>query len=309
MQHWNDFPMGPATRRFLNIDDERYAGEQGGRPSDELASKFQHELIKHIESQKVDNLLDFVDLLEEFTNMGMSPAAVKLYESNDFEEASENFRAMLSVGCSYMMESDLENAEAALRKAQVLEPSEASPYVNLSNLFYSQHRDQDALIWAEAGLGAEANHHRLWELIASVYMTEDMETAGERVRKLAEEHNSYGGLSLAAHLIAPDDLLFKAQLLEKPFEAGIRDEEYLVEYSAALGLAQQFEKIPAILWQLERVEGKKASWKLKSHVAQAFFALDQEKEAEELIAGLEKSDIPEGILNDLKQTHEQQFSN
>ena len=308
MKHWNNFPMGPACREFLEISKENYEGEQQSRPDEDTAVQFQSELLVHIESHKPKNVLEFVDLLEEFTNMGLSIASVKLYESNDFPEASENFRAMLSVGSAYMMESDLESAESALKKAQALEPSEASSYVNLANLYYSQHRDKDSLIWAEAGLGAEPNHHRLWEVIASIFMAEDMAGAGDRVRQLAEDHNSFAGLSLAAHLIAPDDLLYKSQLLEKPFDSGIRDEEYLVEYTAALGLAQQFEKIPAVLWQLERVEGKKASWKLKSHVAQAFFAMDQEKEAKELIAGLEKSDIPSGILTDLKQTYEQQFT-
>ncbi|SMF79228.1 hypothetical protein [Pseudobacteriovorax antillogorgiicola] len=308
MQQWFQFPMGPTTRKYIGISDQQYKGDsEGHREAD--AAGFQSDLLAFIPDRRPDTILDHVDLIEELTNMGMSQAAVSLYESHSFPEATENFRAMLAIGSAYMMESDLEQAELALRKAQELEPSESSPYVNLASLFYAQHKDQDALVWAKAGLSAEPNHHRLWETIASVFISSDQPSAGEKVRDLAEEHNSYAGLSLAAHLIAPDDPLFKAQLLELPFESGIRDEEYLVEYTAALGLAQQFEKIPNIMWQLERVEGKKASWKIKSHVAQAFFALDQEDEAKEIIGQLEKnSDTPQGILQDLKQTYDQQFT-
>ena len=218
------------------------------------------------------------------------------------ETIHDDFRALLSVGSSYMMEGVHQKATEYLGRAQELEPGELSPYVNMSAIYYSIEEDDDALVWAKAGLKVEANHQKLWEIIASVFLQKDRQTAGEHVEDIARDNNSYAGFSLAAELLNPGDALLKAQLLEEPFEAGIRDDEYLVEYTAALGLAQQFEKIPAILWQLERIEGKKASWKLQAHVAQAFFAMEQEKEAKEIIAQLEKNpETPQSIVSDLKR--------
>ena len=45
-------------------------------------------------------------------------------------------------------------------------------------------------------------------------------------------------LSLAAYLANDKDALLRAQYLELAYENGIRDEEFLVEYAAALGMAQ-----------------------------------------------------------------------
>ena len=84
MKNWNKFPMGPASRKYLEIGDEDYQGEQSQDRSEETAALFQSDLLNFIPSKRPDNVLDHVDLLEEFTNMGMSQAAVKLYELPTF---------------------------------------------------------------------------------------------------------------------------------------------------------------------------------------------------------------------------------
>lgn len=308
MSNWHDYPMGPTLRRYLEIPASEYRGDQNETPNEDLGSQFQAWLLEYLPLNKPASPSETTDLLEELTSMGMSRASIELFKLYPFDSAQNDYRTMTYLGSSHMMEAELEQAQEYFAKAQELEPGEISPYINMAMIHYSLSLDDDAALWARAGLQVEPNHQKLWEIIASVYLTKDKFTAGQKVQDIASEFNSYAGFSLAAELLNQGDFLLKAQLLEKPFESGVRDEDYLIEYSAALGLAQQFEKIPGILWQLEQLEGKKASWKFLVHVAQAFFALEQESEAKEIIARLEKNpETPQSIVSDLKQTFDQQF--
>ena len=192
--------------------------------------------------------------------MGLSKAAIIMYESyiEDFD-ADSDYRALQAAGNSYMMEADLEEALDKLINAHELEPKELSPLVNIAQIYYAQHNDEKAYEWAVAGLRLEPNYGRLWELIASVFMEQSKEGVSDKVKELSVELNSFAGLSLAAYLADEKDALLRAQYLEIAYDNGIRDEEFLVEYTAALGMSQQYEKIPTIIWNLETVE-KKASF-------------------------------------------------
>ena len=138
-------------------------------------------------------------------------------------------------------------------------------------------------------------------------MEKSKDGISEKVKELAIELNSYAGLSLAAYLANDKDALLRAQYLELAYENGIRDEEFLVEYTAALGMAQQYDKIPSIVWNLEKVEKKTVSWKLWSHVAQAQLAMEQFERADEIIMKLEGiADTPANVIKDLKTIYEQE---
>ncbi len=106
-------------------------------------------------------------------------------------------------------------------------------------------------------------------------------------------------------MIDPNDRLLKAQLLGDAFNAGARDDEFLVEYTAALGLAEQFEKIPQVLWRLENMEKKTLHWKLFAHGAQAFLAMNQQEQASDLIKKAARSPhIPAKIIEDLQRVYD-----
>ncbi len=251
MADWHTYPMGPTLRRYLDISPNDYKGDLAAKPSDEMGSQFQNWLLAYLKEHSPASSRETIDLLEELTSMGMSRAAIRLFELYPFDTARDDFRTMIYIGSSYMMEAMHEQAFEFLSRAQELEPGEISPYINIAMMHYSLAEDDEAMIWAKAGLQVEPNHQKLWEIIASVYLTKDKLTAGAAIQKIATEFNSYSGYSLAAELLNQSDHLLKAQLLEKPFESGVRDDEYLIEYSAALGLAQQFEKIPGILWHAQ----------------------------------------------------------
>ena len=305
---WLHYPMGPATRNYLDISEVDYQGENSPAPSESELTYFQESMINLASAKKPSDQTQFVDLVEEWMNMGLSKAAIIMYESyiEDFD-ADSDYRALQAAGNSYMMEADLEEALDKLINAHELEPKELSPLVNIAQIYYAQHNDEKAYEWAVAGLRLEPNYGRLWELIASVFMEQSKEGVSDKVKELSVELNSFAGLSLAAYLADEKDALLRAQYLEIAYDNGIRDEEFLVEYTAALGMSQQYEKIPTIIWNLETVEKKQVSWKLWSHVAQAQLAMEQFERAEEVIMKLESiKDTPANVIKDLKTIYDQE---
>ncbi len=305
--NWSHFPMGPQLRRYLGITESEYTGHQTDRPSDEEHSLFRHELEHLISKQAPADQKEFVDLLEELTAMGLSSVVVKLADTYPQYALDSDFRACLALGSALMMESELDEAIVLLRQAHALAPMEAAPCANLAAIYYALEQDQEALQWADAGLQVDANNVRLWELIASIYLIEDKATAADRLRSKAEQCHAYAGYSLAAELMDPNDKLLKAQLLEEAYSAGIRDDEFLIEYTAALGLAQQFEKIPQLVWRLEHMEKKAVHWKLYVHAAQAYLALDQNEQAQQMIRLAENTPgVSASVVHDLSQVYESQ---
>lgn len=304
---WNDYPMGPQLRAFLRILPEDYRGDKAPRPDEDAVQSFAAYLVELFQTEKPADEKQFVELLDELTNMGLSGAAVQLADQNAHFPIDTDFRGCLALGSALMMESEFDEAILLLRQAMALNPKELAPYINLTAIYFALEQDQEALAWADKGLGIDANHSRLWEIIASIYLYEDKSTAAQRVRSKAEAINSYAGLSLAAEMMDGNDRLLKAQLLEDAFNAGSRDDDFLIEYTASLGLAQQFEKIPQIIWRLEQMEKKAVHWKLYAHAAQAYLAMNKEEEASEMIRKASKSpQIPPQVIEDLQRIYEQE---
>lgn len=300
-----DYPMGPALRRFLGIDAAAYRGEGASQPSAERDQLFMCHLEGLVTETPVLERAALIDLLEELTAMGMSRLAILLREANPAPSLGEDFRAVLALGSAAMMEGELEEAEHLLLKAHLLEPEEAAPYLNLAEIYYATERDESALQWALAGLKLTPNRGRLWELVGSIHMVADGANASAKVRELALSLDSYSGLSLAAEMIDARDPLLKAQLLESLYEQGVRDDAFLVEYTAALGLARQYEKVPVIVWELEKIAGKAVPWQLYAHAAQAHLALGEEMRAAEILTRLERrGDCPSEVVADLRNTYE-----
>ena len=308
MTNWHEFPMGPQLRNYLGIDETSYTGEGASVPSDELRTRFQTEILDYIAANEVGTTAATSEIFAEIVGMGLGAAALQLVENNPIPAVQQDFRYHLNMGSALMLTEQYPLALDFFIKAQALNPEEIVSYVNTAAIYYSMHQDDEVLTWASAGLRVDPSHQKLWEYLGSVYLYQDRQGAGIKIREFAEALNSHVGLSLAADMIAPDDKLFKAELLEQPYLNGWRDETYLIEYTAALGLAGQFEKIPSLLWQLEQVDRKKPSWQLLTHVAQAYFGLEQENEAHTVITRLEKNpETPQNVVSDLKATFEQQF--
>ncbi|MBC7659751.1 MAG: hypothetical protein H7249_08585 [Chitinophagaceae bacterium] len=302
---WYDYPMGPHLQAFLEISAADYRGEGAPAVSAERLQQFSSFLVDYFQDHKPQTHGEFVDLLEEMTSMGLSGAVIQFADFNSDMPIEGDFRALLALGSSLMLESELDEAAMMLRQAQGLAPLELAPYLNLVSIYFSMEQDEEAMAWANRGLAFDANNPRLWEIVASIYMYADKATAGEKVRAKAEETLSYAGMSLAAELIDPNDRLLKAQLLGDAFNSGSRDDEFLIEYTAALGMAEQFEKIPQVLWRLENMEKKTLHWKLFAHGAQAFLAMNQQEQAQDLITKASRSPhIPAAIVADLQRVYD-----
>ena len=302
---WYDYPMGPHLQNYLEISASEYKGENAPPVSKERLQEFSSFLVDYFQDHKPQSAAEFVDLIEEMTSMGLSGAVIQLVDFNPELPIDGDFRACLALGSSLMLESELDEAATFLRQAVGLAPLELAPYLNLTQIYFSMEQDEEAMKWASKGLAIDANNPRLWEIIASIYMYDDKATAGERIREKAEATLSYAGMSLAAEIIDPNDRLLKAQLLGDAFNAGSREDEFLIEYTAALGLAEQFEKIPQLLFRLENMEKKTIHWKLFAHAAQAFLAMNKQDEAQELIKKAARSPhIPATIIADLQRTYD-----
>lgn len=302
-EQWLSYPMGPILRHVLGIDEKSYRGEGAPRPSDEAKGRFQVDLKKTLARKLPLNRDELLGLMEELTAMAMPELTLWLCENHPGESLADSYIGQLNLGAALMMQGELEDAAYSLLAAHKLEPDELSPYINLARVYWSCHDDKQVRKWALAGLALEPNHHHLWELLAKVILVEtDRDSARAEVLQIARRLRSYEGLSLAAELVS--DPTLKAEYLKEHYDGGGREAAFLVEYTAALGLVGEFEKIPAILWEAESLphfEGQ-VPWQLQVHGLQAYLSLEQYGNARKLFEKLEAVvQLPDELKQELAQ--------
>lgn len=285
------FPMGPKLREYLALG-ETYAGE-----TEPLRDKsIEGDLVDFLSDFHLHNMdrltaRDVTDLLDELVTMDLPEAALDLARRRPEALADNDFRSQLGIGIAAMITGDLELSERALRKAQATLPEEPAPYVNLAQIFQQQGRQDEAEVWCLAGLDAEPNNLRLWDLVAGLYHKRFGEYLGDELRRLADQRNSWAGLSLACELTTTGDRYFKATLLERIYSQGERDPQFLIELTGAYGISEQLDKIPALVWQAERVATTPLPWQLHVHCAQAQLGLGQNAAALEALEKAEKDTL------------------
>ncbi len=270
-----DYPMGPKLRAFLGVDGDVYAGHAAASPSPARTQAFADALLVRAAATPPTNEEELVDLLDELLTMALPDTVLAMARAHAALLPPEDFRAALTLGVAAMMTGDFAAAEDKLGEAQELMPEEPAPYVNLVQIMCHQGRMNDAETWALAGLDAELNNLKLWDLLAHIYAEKHGDYMPERIMQLAEERAAWAGLSLAASVTSTGDRYLKANLLKKLYAKGERDGAFLVEYTAALGAAGDFEQIPAILWQAERATTQRLPWQLYVHSAQAHLAMSR----------------------------------
>lgn len=305
---WAHYPMGPSLRAYLKIDDRAYLGEKSPQPSELESERFSEALIDYFSAMPIETTSQWIDVVEELTAMSLSRVAIFLAEEDFREEANTDYRSLLAIGCSYMLEERFDASIAYFQKAQAAEPEEPASYVNIASVYYAQSQDQRAKEWILAGLDIDPNHKRLWEILASILLHANKESAGQDLRAIAETKQSYLGLSLAADLLEPQDQMFKAELLDDLYASLAEpDGEFLVEYTAALGMAQRFESIPAVVWKAQKIAGTKLPWKLHAHALQANLAMEKIDEASACLEQLKRcDDAPEDTVKELAETIKQE---
>ncbi|MCX6104660.1 MAG: hypothetical protein NTY08_02370 [Proteobacteria bacterium] len=277
---FNSYPMGPQLRSYLGISDEIYAGDQRHvSPSQEESEELEGYLASYRGQAPELSATGLVDLIDELVTMDLPRAALLIASQHPSEMISDDFRARLALGVAAMLCADFSVAEDNLRAAQALLPAEPAPYVNLAQIYLEQQQFELAQTWCLAGLDAEPNHLGLWDLLAEIMREEHGEYLPEMLMIVAEKRCSWAGLSLAANLTTTGDRYLKANLLERNYQQGERDPQFLIELTGAYGIASEFAKIPPLVWQAERLSSKGLPWQLNVHCAQAHLAMDQSGDA------------------------------
>ena len=277
---FQSYPMGPQLRSYLGISDEIYTGDQRQTsPSLEEAEELESSLQSYSGQAPKLTSTRLVDLIDELVTMDLPRAALLIASQHPEDMISNDFRARLALGVAAMLSTDFSVAEDHLRAAQVLIPAEPAPYVNLVQIYLEQQQFDTAQTWCLAGLDAEPNHLGLWDLLAEIMREEHGEYLPEMLMIVAEKRCSWAGLSLAANLTTTGDRYLKAHLLERTYQQGERDPQFLIELTGAYGIASEFAKIPPLVWQAERLSSKGIPWQLHVHCAQAHLAMDQSGDA------------------------------
>ena len=186
-----------------------------------------------------------------------------------------DFRGINIEGLGAMYCGELARAEHCFYDAHKLIPSEPAPYVNLIQITHHDKRWEESAAWILAGLKACPNHYPLWELFY-VYLTEVGKDPVSELWARAEEFHSWAGKSLVADLDEQSNQQSKASYLDPFYQSGERDASFLVEYTGALGLAGDYDRIPSIVWEAEKSYST-IPWKLKAHAAQAHLAMEQKE--------------------------------
>ena len=79
----------------------------------------------------------------------------------------------------------------------------------------------------------------------------------EQIKARAKELESWVGWSLAAEMEPDANSQTRADYLDPFYQGGERSDEFLIEYTGALGMAGRFEEVPALVWQQEKAVGSR----------------------------------------------------
>jgi len=297
--------MGPSVTTWLNVNTDELSPLPAAEVSETLKQNFSDFLLSHIEKSLEMDEATITDLMDELIAMDLPMPVLKLADKfSSCIKNTNNFQYLLSVGIAAMQVDELDRAEQSFRMAQETMPEEPAPYVNLIQIFLHSDRIDEALEWVDAGLTAEPNNFRIWELISEVVYSlssKNNKTPFELALEIAKKHNSWAGFSLAADLDENANSQTKAALLDSLYSQGERSSDFLIEYTGALGAAGDFEKIPQIIWQAEKASSTKTPWQLQLHGSQAFLAMNQNEQfissAQDILS--KNNDLPENLRNEI----------
>ena len=275
LQHFRDYPMGPGIRSWIGLKPEEYSGATGHQVPEVKRAEFSDWMIELAKEREPTDLDELTRLVDELLGMDLPMVGLRLIDFNRSLWSGADFRGLLTEGISSMLASELGRAEDCFRKAQELSPLEPAPYVNLIQILQHDDRWDESELWLKAGFKAEKKHIPLWELYhRHIQVHLDESQIPSKLLELAQELDSWAGMSLFAECSPDSNPKTKANLLEGFYHKGERSEEFLTEFTGAIGVAGEYERIPPLVWQAQKLSSS-VSWQLLLHGAQAHLALDQ----------------------------------
>lgn len=295
MQH--QLPMGPEVASWLGDAAQVFAQTN----QEWTEADFTQFLLDASATTPLSTSKQLTKLMDELLAMNKPEVVVALAERYPELLDSHDLQSQLAYGAAAMLTEHFDRAEECFRRAQFCAPLEPAPYVNCAQIMQAQERWEEAWQWCMSCLGVEPNHYPIWQLIFRGIEQRNGEPARE-IKALAERFNSWAGMSLAAELAAPGTPSLKVDFLRPFYEAGETSSAFLVEYTGALGAAEIYESIPAIVWRAKKLQGNSIAWKLLFHGAQAQLALGNEQAFQEAAAGLlKRTDIPTEVKSYLQE--------
>jgi tetratricopeptide (TPR) repeat protein len=295
-------PMGPNLRGWLGINDKLYTGDQSTDSNKLNWDEFEAFIIGNAKENPFTDEGDLIDVIDELVAMDLPKAAVSLYEACSSIWSGKNFRGELGLGIASMFLEDLDAAESHLINAQEIMPNEPAPYINIVQILFHKNDLIAARKWIEAGLDAEPNNFKLWDQMADLFHEQVGPEFGAKVEAVAKEKQSWAGACLAAEILQSGDTQLKFRMLDPYYSKGERNHEFLVELTAAMGIAGKYDRIPQVLFDAEQNSTTGVPWQLHMHVAQAHIALN-DKEAAMIHLGKAKETphIPEDAIAMIKE--------
>ena len=269
------YPMGPNVRRFMGIADADYCGDSAKTPSETVRQQFRQHLFSAIDEQPAPSAESLVDLIEEITAMGDFDAALKISESNPEIFPKDDASAWIALGNAAIFGGEYMLAEQTFREAQLLDPNEIIPYVNLGQLLFADNRDDEAKIWVEQGFSIDINNNKLWVTYAKILRVEFGENFAAELKTRAEGWRSWAGECMALEQISPGAAEFRLDILSTYYRDGERSGDFLVEYTGTLGQLGRFPEILPIVAEqvMLTVNPDDLPWQLYANDLQANLAL------------------------------------
>ncbi len=272
-----DFPMGPNVRMFLDLSGLSRPQKIASKQSDEAEILFRNVFLEKLTETEVKTSDALTDLVEELVGMDYPDLAVKLIESFPNRLEVLDFRAQFSAGNAVMLAGELNRAEYFFAQANRCSPTEPAPYVNLSSIYLAQGALDAAYSWAQAGLRVEANNPKLWESLyrAASAAGQKGQALGEQILSFATQIRSWAGGLLALEVLDPENYSKRLDWLSVLEKFYARDVEFLVQYTALLGMLGQYDTMADTLGPIfDSIEGEDV-WRLKIHYVQALLSLDK----------------------------------
>lgn len=255
----------------------------------------------------------FFQLLDELATLKLYDAVLSCLDHHPHHRGNLGFDEYLFEGATAMVCGQLSRAERCLKQAHHLIPTETAPVINLAKIFLDQARWDQAKIWLDAGLTAHPNHETFWSLWIDYLSEQTPEQPPDlnAVRAKVNELNSWQGTSILGKLTMNQQLAAAGirsdedpsanpqhqqiyqtgiqQIMDELaiyYNEGERGLPFLTEYTAILGAAGDYEKIPPIVWAARHSSTDRLPPRLEHHAIQAALALNQIEVASELIQGL-----------------------
>ena len=281
--------MGPALRGWIGISDAEYRGHDSDVPTTEHEDALSEWVLDFASDKPLESVSQFTDIVEELVGMHLPVPALKLVGYFPELVDADDFRAQFQIGNAAMIGGDLSLAESTFRRAQELIPEETAPYINLTQIYFHEHRDAEARTWCMAGLDADHNNIKLWELLATLEAAElGTDAAAKKIMALSESRSSWAGLSLACEMQSPESPQIKLGYLESLYHQGLRDSNFLIELTAVMGAAGKYDLIGPVVWQAEKLGSGTLPWQLWLHAAQAQLGLGKNDLCKEYLEKVRK---------------------